>query len=305
MLHKFVCHCGHYDTEDVPLDSTQKLKLLLFVVLKGRSSKATYTCQLCFSHFTSQEKTCRHVCISPEGTLSCFGRCSSGRRLSNVQCDLLFSDRQGHLCDSCGEVFAQKVQLEMHMTSVHNIPTERSERYTCHHCGAAFGKRFILEKHIWGKHSAEPREKTHICDICGKAYLDQGGLNRHIKRIHTQGKKFQCQYCSKSYFMRNLWMTHVRQHLGESPHHCKVCNQGFSSKYALVVHERIHTGEKPYKCKQCEAAFAQKTSLDVHMKKHQKGDGGGGSSVPGHGYAEQANSSDHHPAYSSYLGTYY
>ena len=233
------------------------------------SLKTSYLCILCGDQFTAREKTCRHVCVSPQGNLTCFNQCPDGKRLSNVQCDLLFSDREGHLCDTCGEVFAQKVTLDMHLKSVHDINTERSQKYTCHICGTAFGKRFILEKHIWGKHSAEPRVKAFVCDVCGKSYLEKGGLNRHIRRNHMDGKKFQCQFCSKSYFIRDLWMTHMKQHMGESPHHCRVCNQGFSSKYALTVHMRLHTGEKPYQCKHCDAAFPQKTSLDLHLKKHQ------------------------------------
>ncbi|KAI0562571.1 hypothetical protein FGB62_58g125 [Gracilaria domingensis] len=40
--------------------------------------------------------------------------------------------------------------------------------------------------------------KRPTCHLCGKAFSQQGSLNRHLKNIHEE-KKIPCQYCTMSF----------------------------------------------------------------------------------------------------------
>ena len=242
------------------------------IVLQRERFGTTHECLSCGKTPMDQDKASKHICVDPEGQLTCVTKCPDGLKLAHMQRCLLYSSKHGHLCHHCGDIFSNKTSFDMHLLNVHGQTTKRSEKYKCSTCGHSFGDGSALRHHQNTHIKDQP--KSHICDMCGKAFKTRDTLYVHRRRVHLQSKRYPCEYCSKTYYGKSMWKTHMQQHLGESPYHCKVCNQGFSSNYCLTVHMRIHTGEKPYKCKECDAAFAQKNSLDVHMKKHQKLDYG-------------------------------
>ena len=65
----------------------------------------------------------------------------------------------------------------------------------------------------------------------------RGQLKQH-KTTHAGGKRFECNFCLKS----------------------------FSHKGHFNEHKRIHTGEKPFKCNECEKCFNRKELLKQHQK---------------------------------------
>lgn len=79
---------------------------------------------------------------------------------------------------------------------------------------------------------------------------------------------FPCNYCERSFPLRQLLDIHVANHVRDRKFQCKVCNKGFFSKYDLGKHELIHTGEKPFKCVVCGKAFSRSTLLRRHEKVH-------------------------------------
>lgn len=238
------------------------------IVLQRERFGMTHECMHCGKTPMDQDKASKHICVDAEGQLTCAAKCPDGLKLAHMQRCLLYSNKHGHLCHHCGDIFSNKTSFDMHLLNIHGQATKRSEKYKCSTCGHSFGDGSALRHHR--NTHVKDLPKSHICDMCGKAFKTRDTLYVHRRRVHLQSKRYSCEYCSKTYYGKSMWKTHVQQHLGESPYHCKVCNQGFSSNYCLTVHMRIHTGEKPYKCKECDAAFAQKNSLDVHMKKHQK-----------------------------------
>ncbi|XP_076438391.1 uncharacterized protein LOC143277453 [Babylonia areolata] len=263
-------------------------------ILKMPAKKAKvhglFRCLLCGSGPMTREPTAGHICVSPEGALACVNTCPAGKRLLYLEMNYLFTDKRGHLCDTCGDVFKVPVHLDTHLLKVHGVMTERHRRCQCPECGTTFSLPSHVKKHMAHKHPHSrrggddddpanptptstadlPQRPSFMCDLCGKAYDRLDSMAVHKRRHHTEGKRFQCEHCPKRFFGRSHWLNHTRQHFGASRYVCRWCNQQFSSSYSLKVHQRRHTGEKPYQCRQCGACFAQKTSLTVHMKKHLK-----------------------------------
>ncbi|KAL8617755.1 hypothetical protein ACOMHN_054751 [Nucella lapillus] len=238
-----------------------------------------FTCTLCSSRTMTREAMAGHICVGRDCTLSCVNTCpSGGKKLLYLEMNYLLTDKQGYLCHTCGDVFKVAVHLDTHLLKVHGVLTDRHKRCQCQFCGSTFSLPSHVKKHILHKHSdlgddpASAKARTFRCDLCGKEYDRADSMMVHKRRRHTEGKRFQCEYCPKRFFGRSHWLDHTRQHFGASKHVCRWCSQQFSSGYALRVHQRRHTGERPYRCKVCGACFAQKTSLTVHMKKHQKGE---------------------------------
>ncbi|XP_031620282.1 zinc finger protein 629-like [Contarinia nasturtii] len=79
---------------------------------------------------------------------------------------------------------------------------------------------------------------------------------------------FPCNYCERSFPLRQLLDIHIANHVRDRKFQCMVCNKGFFSKYDLGKHELIHTGEKPFKCVVCGKAFSRSTLLRRHEKVH-------------------------------------
>ena len=82
----------------------------------------------------------------------------------------------------------------------------------------------------------------YVCSYpdCGKAYVNNSILKRHVQAFHLSVKKFQCSFCEKC----------------------------LASRQNLKEHMYIHTGEKPYVCTfpGCSASFRQGTHLSAHKR---------------------------------------
>lgn len=79
---------------------------------------------------------------------------------------------------------------------------------------------------------------------------------------------YPCEYCERSFPLRQLLDIHVANHIRDRKFTCEVCQKGFFSKYDLGKHSLIHTGEKPFKCVVCSKAFSRSTLLRRHEKVH-------------------------------------
>lgn len=84
------------------------------------------------------------------------------------------------------------------------------------------------------------------CNQCGKMIL-VARMKYHLK-IHSDVKSHLCELCGRAFVFRKSLNTHIRyNHLGqERPKHfmCSTCGHTCTSRNHLEKHERIHTDEK-------------------------------------------------------------
>nr|CRZ25968.1 Bm10919 [Brugia malayi] len=192
-------------------------------------------------------------------------------------------------CRFCEKKFAQKATLQVHER------THTGERpYKCKYCDktfAQYGTKTVHEKsaHLGIRNYKCPKcnkclsspsalythkkthgEKTLQCDYCPKTFALKNYLKLHVKQVHEQSdRKHICHYCDKSFAYAGSLQVHVRTHTGERPYVCRFCPKAFASQGNLQSHERTHTGERPYTCVQCGRSFIQKSQLTAHEATHQ------------------------------------
>nr|XP_045598532.1 zinc finger protein 358-like isoform X19 [Procambarus clarkii] len=105
------------------------------------------------------------------------------------------------------------------------------------------------------------------------------GVMRFPEQLHLHGRrhsapvsrKFQCEFCGKSFQWQSNLQLHVRSHTGEKPYPCPQCSYRATQRSDLTKHLRIHTGEKPYACPHCPYRAAYSSSLKDHTLLHHRG----------------------------------
>lgn len=96
--------------------------------------------------------------------------------------------------------------------------------------------------------------------------VDDNNPIRNAKPVPTN--VFPCEFCERSFPLRQLLDIHAVNHVRDRNFMCEVCHKGFFSKYDLNKHSLTHTGERPFKCVVCEKAFSRSTLLRRHEKMH-------------------------------------
>ncbi|KAF7257033.1 hypothetical protein EG68_06151 [Paragonimus skrjabini miyazakii] len=111
------------------------------------------------------------------------------------------------LCSSCNRTFPQKALLIKHRI-MHEEP-----KHTCETCGRCFVREDKLKRHIMSIHTTE---KPHICSICGKAFSRKDKLKDHLKHHERAARNFECQQCQQRFVQKSDLNRHIRGvHQGE------------------------------------------------------------------------------------------
>ena len=51
----------------------------------------------------------------------------------------------------------------------------------------------------WNDWQDEPEKLGYVCDRCGKVFTRSDNLGRHVKRVHSEEKVFECHKCHKKF----------------------------------------------------------------------------------------------------------
>lgn len=76
------------------------------------------------------------------------------------------------------------------------------------------------------------------CAICSKVFPAQPLLELHMKEHASDGKKFVCEICNKSFIQSNNLATHMRIHNNEKNYECPYCGKKFSQSNNCKTHQR-------------------------------------------------------------------
>lgn len=186
------------------------------------------------------------------------------------------SATQRYICGVCSKVFHQKSDLNRHET-IHShqqhvphgldlVAATVQTKVSCDRCDAVFGSQAEVRIHVKKIH---PIPKQMIeCPDCGK-FLSAGSLYSH-RKIHSDGPKFTCEDCDKSFVQKINFIHHRKKHLpnDERPFPCGECGKAFFEKSHLQRHQFFHSEERPYKCELCGKCYKTERCLKVHSAVH-------------------------------------
>ena len=85
----------------------------------------------------------------------------------------------------------------------------------------------MLKSHV--KHMHEERLR-HQCEICSKTYSKPFDLKNHVQSVH-EGKdtSVKCPLCSKALSCQSVLQKHITAvHEKKRPHECDICHERFA-----------------------------------------------------------------------------
>ena len=111
----------------------------------------------------------------------------------------------------------------------------------------------------------EDPTKPYKCDIFPSRFAKETGLDKHVKSIHTNTKKFKCRYCVASFPTQMPLSAHEKLHTGGLSYDCEKCGATFPNPSGLKKHKaKQHKVKQIYKCTMCN----YETKLEHYYKKH-------------------------------------
>lgn len=248
-----------------------------------KRSRLTITCHKCSKQFETKIEYEFHYRKSyNQEPVYCCTTCD--KQISQYKAYRLHiyrhsnSANQRYTCGTCSKVFHQKSDLNRH-ESVHesqtvvafaekesSISAKVQGKLNCDRCDAVFGTQAEVRYHVKKIH---PIPKQMIeCPDCGK-FLSAGSLYSH-RKIHSDGPKFTCEDCDKTFVQKINFIHHRKKHLpnDERPFPCGECGKAFFEKSHLHRHQFFHSEERPFKCEMCGKCYKTERCLKVHSAVH-------------------------------------
>ena len=152
--------------------------------------------------------------------------------------------------DGCGKTFLTYESRREHFLLQHStseVDKYPRDRLKCDQegCELSFATVQALQLHTQMKH-CETKPSRHLCAICGKAYLYQWDLTRHMRDSHDNVGPYKCgfQGCQKKYATNARLKTHIRTKHTKSKYCCTLCEVSYLYKGHLERHMETAHGKK-------------------------------------------------------------
>ncbi|KAL7306410.1 hypothetical protein TKK_0001828 [Trichogramma kaykai] len=161
----------------------------------------------------------------------------------------------------CGSMFAELEDFLEHTRS------HKCAEYRCHICGDVFVTLNDLGQHQH-THSVQKQkttEKYYCCTVCKSSFSNLEALQHHTE---TTTHDYACPHCGKSFLIERFLRRHLKTHASSARFACEDCGKAFKTEQYLANHKLIHSEETPYTCPHCPARFKRKDRLGRHMLIH-------------------------------------
>ncbi|XP_047540321.1 zinc finger protein ZFP2-like [Vanessa atalanta] len=141
----------------------------------------------------------------------------------------------------------EKVPIKPEIRRNKKMRRKKTKPTTCHQCGKHFDTQAACLKHHLAEHPGTsfcPPNERHICEICG-ASLAPGSVAVH-QNLHTREKVHSCETCGRQ-FLSNIGLKrHMLTHTGEKPFACTLCDKRFTQSNSMKLHYRTFHLKEPY-----------------------------------------------------------
>ena len=154
-----------------------------------------------------------------------------------------------------------------------------AQTFECHQCEKKFPRQNHLSNHL-RKHARQslaltvtesPSTLNNEMPLASRnSHMNQVPESARLSSavIPNSARLFSCEFCSKSFSLKNNLNSHLKMHTQPNSLKCHLCDQKFTFIQNLNVHLRLHLGVKPFACDKCGMKFAQKSYLKIHMSTH-------------------------------------
>lgn len=134
-------------------------------------------------------------------------------------------------CHVCGEVFSTLSDLGRHQY-VHSVQKQKTTEkyYCCSTCKSSFSNLEALQHH------KETTTHNYACLHCGKSFLIERFLRRHLK-THSASARFACEDCGKAFKTEQYLANHKLIHSEETPFSCPVSKNNYNDEYKIRTYE--------------------------------------------------------------------
>lgn len=158
---------------------------------------------------------------------------------------------------------------------------QHPNKYRCKTCLKEFKYYTAYKRH----EKIHTNERPHICDLCGKGFIQLVTLQAHInahnrctnrtQRTREISHNIKCLICEQTFStFTGLTIHNKRKHNKINEKNCKyvcdVCGQYFCTTITLKHHKATHNTERNFLCNVCGKQFRNKIPLTTHMRVHTK-----------------------------------
>ncbi|XP_072947092.1 zinc finger Y-chromosomal protein 2-like [Epargyreus clarus] len=147
-------------------------------------SKTQHICKMCVMEFESKDAMIRHI--------------KSEHLLSSETATRV--EREIFICDTCGDIFFNKLLLTHHMVHAHQ-KQDRNYRFMCPNC-----YKMVRITNSWYHFRVHSLQSISSCKICCVKFKDRCQLREHIK---THPRYYKCDLCGYFTKREENFNTHI------------------------------------------------------------------------------------------------
>jgi uncharacterized C2H2 Zn-finger protein len=122
-------------------------------------------------------------------------------------------------CPICSKIFSNVGNKNKHLKTVHKSSAETenvSNEFMCtsprtsHGTEKACRSQFRNQREL-STHRYKVHFKDFKCEQCDRIFGDKGDLNKHVLRVHTKEKNYECENpeCDRTFFARQELARHL------------------------------------------------------------------------------------------------
>ena len=140
-----------------------------------------------------------------------------------------------------------------------HVESEHGEKpFKCEKCEKRFQSLIAKSYHEQTHHAGEV--KVFDCNVCGKQFKSGIHLKQHVKYVHSDTRRWNCDECDAKFKQKRDLRIHVF-----NKHNVNYSTEDYDENQSKT--------SKVIKCEQCEATFWYRKNLSAHMKtKHTIGE---------------------------------
>lgn len=122
------------------------------------------------------------------------------------------------------------------------------------------------------KYKGVEKVETSIfsCEYCEKTFPLKQLLDLHVTQ-HNRERNFTCDICKCKFYTKYDLQKHIRTHNSIKEFSCSLCDKTFNREPLLRRHIKTHDDDEPkFSCQVCNVTFLRKELLEYHMEKHNR-----------------------------------